>query len=340
MLFGLFIVFCGILSGQKIKIAAYWTSPNMTIMQAEALAKFDLLIIDFENNINNPTCLNLIRSRNPDVKLLAYSNPFEIWDQPVADRPLQSQWIKEITEKYPNWLLTTTEGYKVIFYEGMRLTNMTSVCMRYHVSELGFINYHEWMSNNLLLTVLSNPIWDGYFMDNAGGNVSWVNNLIDADLNKQPDNESELDIAHASGVHDFLKKIREAKGCKFIITGNKGSVEFIDALDGRMFEFFPNNYLGDESDFGFWQSLTNAKQTGNYTIILVKPSDIDFGYAAVRLLGNNAYLAIGHNNTRYYEQFDYELGNPDQDQIIIQISTNNGLITIDPSRKKSKITFK
>lgn len=337
----LIFIISNLLLGQgKIKTASYWTAPTMTKGQAEALAKYDLLIVDFENTINNEAYLNLIKIINPEIKLLAYSNPFEIWDQTVIDRPLQGEWIKQIKEKYPDWLLKTTTSNKVVFYPGMRLTNMTSVCPRYNVPDLGLINFNDWMSNNLLLTVLNNHIWDGYFMDNAGGNIAWINDLIDADLNHLPDEISDLDYNHATGIHDFLKKIREVKGTSFILMGNKGSVEFMDILDGRMFEFFPNNYLGDKSDFGFWQSLTNAKQTGKYTVILVKPTDIDFGYATVRLLGNHAYLAVGHNNPNYYEQYEYDLGDPDDDQITIEIKTSKGRMIIDPSRKKAKINYK
>lgn len=341
VVFVLIFMVSELLLGQgKIKKAVYWTAPTMTKSQAEILAKYDLLIVDFENAINNEIFLNLIKVINPEIKLLAYSNPFEIWDQTVIDRPLQGEWIKQIKEKYPDWLLKTATDQKVIFYPGMRLTNMTSTCPHYDVPGLGLINFNDWMSHLLLTKVLNNAVWDGYFMDNAGGNIAWINDLIDADLNRLPDKVRDLDYNHATGVSNFLKKIRETKGKSFILIGNKGSVEFMDVLDGRMFEFFPNNYLGDKSDFGFWQSLTNAKQTGKYTVILVKPTDIDFGYATVRLLGNDAYLAVGHNNPNYYEQYDYDLGDPQDDQIIIELKTTNGQIIIDPSRKKAKINYK
>ncbi|HBA36395.1 TPA: hypothetical protein DCZ15_00810 [Candidatus Falkowbacteria bacterium] len=320
--------------GQKIKTAVYWTSPRLYNGDSDNLAKFDLLIIDLENMINNRDSLVKIKKINPNVKLIAYSNPMEIFDPRMDWRPLQNAWSDEIYAKYPNWLLKTDRGKKAIFWKGMVMLNLSSACPK-----INGLTYSEWMANILLTRALSDSIWDGYFMDNSGGNISWVysgkREQIDANVDGLPDIDTTLDKSWSEGIQIFLNIIREKKGKEFILLGNKGSVEFVDVLNGKMFEDWPNNYLGDKRDGGWHQCMINAAQTGPYTIFQVNSErNLEFAVASSLLLNEPIYIAINQNNSKYYDYFKYDLGKATTTTFK---RYEKAIIEVNPSQREGKI---
>ena len=288
------------------KVAAYWTSPKMSQKQAEDLSKFHLVVVDMENMVNNYSSLQLLKKLNSAIKLLAYSNPMEFFIPMVEDRPLQKQLLGEVENDYPSWFLKQPDGRPVIFWQGMQMLNLSSDCP--------LVNSQRWsqyLACFLLDKVLSDPIWDGYFMDNSGGNISWVNNgQIDADADDEKDDPKMLDMAWSEGIREFLTTIRQAKGKNFILVGNKGSIEFLDIFNGKMFEEFPNDYLGSKRDGGWHQSLTNYVLTGPYSIVQAKSNGDNWRQfvLASALLGNG-YFIYGQNNSSWFPEYQ-EIGKP------------------------------
>jgi len=319
--------------GQGIKTANYRTAPVTDTALVAVLSKFQLLIIDMENGRNNHKVLELIKQKNPRLKLICYGNPAERFYHPGNSRPIQTAWMTEINKKYPNWVLKTNQGNDVVFFRGMHMLNMSASCPKYNGQ-----TYSDWMADRLLTEVLSDKIWDGYFGDECSGNWAWLyqgqEEGIDADKSGYRDDDAQLDESWAKGAYSFLKKIRQAKGSDFIIITNKGSLEFLDVVDGKMFELFPNDYLGGKKDGGFWQCLANGEQTGPFTILQVKEKDINFGIASAALL--DVYVAVGQDNSKWYPQFDLNLGQGEE--TIITKTFKNGTIKIVPAKKEAVIT--
>lgn len=287
------------------KLAAYWTSPIMTEDEADSLANFHLVIADMENIVNNPDNLRAIKKRNPKIKLLAYSNPMELFWPMVPDRPLQKEVLEKVKANGKWWLLQP-DGEPVIFWPGMRMLNLSAACPK-----VSGKRYNQFIAQFLLEKALSDSIWDGYFMDSSGGDVSWIgsygnNKGIDADNDGSGDDEETLDFSWSAGIHEFLKIIRQAKGKNFIMVGNKGTLEFLDVLDGKMFEEFPNNYLGDQKADGWYQSIANYSQTGPFSIIQAKQSPNNpqhrlFILASALLF--DGYYAYGQDLVRRFPEY-------------------------------------
>ncbi len=339
IMFLLFLLFggIGITKGKtQIKSAVYWTAPTMTLNQAREISKFDLAIVNLENLSNNKNVLDSLKKWNPKILLIAYSNPMEMFSPMVANRPLQESWSNTIRKKDSAWFLRTNLGNKIIFYPGMRMMNLSS-----ESPKIKGQTYGEFMDSLLLVRVLNDSIWDGYFMDNGGPNISWVysgKGGIDANNDGRVDNPVLLDQAWSQGIHSFLKKIRKAKGKEFILIANKGVPVFMDILNGRMFENFPNNYLGDKTDAGWWQSIANAHQTGAYTIFQVKIQNLRLAIVSALLMDHPVYIAIGQNNPDWYPLLKTRLGRANQ--IIISRQFRNGFINLFPTSKMGKIFLK
>lgn len=333
---------------KEIKTGAYWTAPVMDEGQVEMLAKHDLLIIDIENMTNNRRSFKLLKEFNPDIKLICYSNPMEFWFPMVDSRPIQRRWLGEISN-FPAWFLKAGDGSQGVFWDQMIMMNLSSTCPKYNGK-----TYTDWMAEKLLKEVLKDDdIWDGYFMDNGGGNISWVQDgkafQFDIDGDGVSDDPAYIDRAWYEGVHGFLKKIRKAKGKDFIILANKGSVEMMDVLDGRMFENFPNDYLGSTENFGWNQSMANAKKMikegAKYTIFKVhSENEINLGLASANLL-DDVYFMVGQDNPRYYPIFDSNLGEALTDLDTFENSLfyrefENARIVVNPAEKSGQISFK
>lgn len=93
--------------------------------------------------------------------------------------------------------------------------------------------------------------------------------------------------------------------------GNKGSTDFLDVFDGKMFEEFPCNYLGDTKANGWYQCQENYVQTGPYTIIQAKQRPNDPAYRTFILasaLMGNGYYAYAQDFYRYFPEYAKDVG--------------------------------
>lgn len=319
-----------------IKSACYWTSPTMTDNDAKSISLYKIAVVDGENLINNPERLRMIKKLNSNIKLLCYQNPMEIFNPMVDFRPMQSQIADEILHMYPEWLLKNSSGKNVVFYPGMIMLNLSTNCPR-----VGGKNCAEYLAEKQLET-LQDRIWDGSFDDNGGKNISWVDSTIDSDNDHLADNPDSLDQAWSDGVYYYLSLIKTGMRKNMLLIANKGSLDFLEILDGRMFEKFPNNYLGGKKDNGWHKCMLNAQKTGLYTIFLVEPRDLMFGLASA-LLTDNGYIAIGQDNPKVHPELNFDLGkalSPAQkaDSSYFRLY-EKGRVEVFPSIRKGVITL-
>ncbi len=344
---------CESIEGNKIKSAAYWTSPVMNLEQAKSLAQHQVLIVDMENIINNKHVLKALKSMNPDIKLLAYSNPIEFYDPAILNRPIQRKWLSE-AQGYPDWFLRTGNNDPAVYWSNMVMMNISALCPKYEINVFGrkvLMTYSDWMADKLLKEVLSDPIWDGYFMDNSGGNISWVYQGKAYQLDINGDGLSDpaylIDNVWSQGIRNFLSKIREKRGKEFIMVGNKGSVEFMDLLDGKMFEAWPNDYLGSTQNRGWNQCMENAlamEALGAKYIFFQasNASRLEFTLASALLL-DNVYVILGQDNISIPPVFRAKVGKPSgpfvKADYVYYRDFENGSVEVRPEDNWAKITI-
>jgi len=309
-----------------VKTSSYWTKPTMSLGEAKNLAKHDVLIVDLENKFNNYQVLVELKRLNPQLKLFCYSNPMEIYTVKYSDRPWQNKVIDEIVDSKNAWLLKTItpvkyegffarlwafitgkpkkkEGYAK-FWTGMLMLNMSSSCPK-----IDGVTYSEWMGKKLNHEILQDTIWNGYFQDNGTGNISWTQpGIIDIDGDQDADKDLRVDRLWKEGMTNFIRAIKRAHPNLAIIT-NKGSLDFLDLVNGKWFEHFPNDYLGDKWADGWRQCVENAKKMGNYTVFQGNRSNINFILASALLL-DNVYLAISQDDAGFFSELMFDPGQP------------------------------
>lgn len=95
LFFLFFWAFVGVgLFGQRPKLINYflsWDKIYPNTQQAVELAKWDLLVLDMENQHLHPEIFPIIRSINPTIKILAYVSAQEILDVINEDGVLRKQ---------------------------------------------------------------------------------------------------------------------------------------------------------------------------------------------------------------------------------------------------------
>lgn len=324
----------------KVKSAAYWTSPIMNLNEAQNLAKHDLLIVDLENIFNNREVLISLKKLNPNLLLFCYSNPMEIFLTKYSNRKWQNEVIGDLTEKRSAWLLRTVnhQGAEnfATFWPGMMMLNMSASCPK-----IWFQNYSTWMAKKISSEILSDTIWDGYFQDNCTANISWVyknkTEKIDIDGDNQAENDNFIDSEWKQGIENYLSIIKKTG---LPIIGNKGDLNFLDKLNGKFFEKFPNDYLGDKRAGGWYQCMNNAKRTGKLTIFQVSEHELMFGLASSLLL-DNVYLAIDQDKSSYFPGLNIDLGRSvgkmHTKHGLFYRKYQKGLVIVNPEERRGEI---
>lgn len=315
----------------QVKKATYWTSPNIPKGIEQSLAAHDLIIIDYENLFNaSRSRLETIKAINPQIIVLVYSNPMEIWDKDLTDRPMANKLKSSFNA---TWQLKTANKKSVVFWPGMLMMNMTTKSPRVNNK-----TYSEFYVDWLIKNVLQDKLIDGYFMDNGTATVSWISPLIDADNDGKADQASALDSVWREGMVLFLKTIRQKMGDSFIIVTNKGIRDFAFINNGVMFEKFPNDYIGHDEAGGWYQSIENARRNGKFNIFQVDLQHIEFGITSSLLL-DNVYVAAGQNiplQQKYYFDTGASMGNFYKKNGKYYRNFENGTVEVDPEKKIGK----
>lgn len=274
------IVLAGTLSA--IGSAIYWTQPTISEVEATVIARHDLAIIDLETLFNSPDNLRSIKRINPQCRVLAYANFFEVWQNPVpTPRPFGTRMTQTITSQFSDWLLVKADGQPAGFWPGMQTLNLSSLC-----PVVQGYTYTRYMQEILLENILNDRVWDGLFLDNLFDKMSWLGNL-DLDRDGQADDARTIDFQWYRGVSQFLTGIRQAKGSRFQIWGNHLSLFWKDVIDGRFLEDFPTQ------DWSWEEAIAICEQLPS-VIFQGKGRNIELAFNSSLLL-DNAHFAFGQN---------------------------------------------
>jgi len=306
------------------RVGVYRTNPSeITPALAKRLAKFELIVLDYET-----VGVEQVRQLNPNCKILAYCNPMELFDpayrgdngqaagfaQVYTGRPLQGRLYRFVRAERPQWWLNTPEGRSINYWlqPPMRLLNLSNQC-----PEVDGQRWSDYFAGFILDNVFNkDAVWDGLFIDNCWENISWMPEHLKAemDLNSNglaDETNDQMDQAWVSGVANFVRTIRQAKGQDFIIIGNKPCLEHADLVNGKMWEDFPPPCHARNWDATMAHYLELSSRPGfDWSMIQTKGDDraIRFGLTSA-LMGNGVYV-YGQDSSRWFDFFEADLGQP------------------------------
>lgn len=294
------------------QISNWWFKWDMSESEMEQLARFDVILVDVENQIYAPERLKKLKQLNPEIVILAYISMSDI--RPDASDLDDSTFRGKLGNRlanHPEWILKDSDGKKVEWWPTFKIFNLTNT------TPATTKKFNQAFPRMVAKYIYSSGLWDGVFLDNVWEDVSWVSTDIDLDQDGQAESKNELDTAWNKGVTKILKQIRKRTDDTWIITGN-GGVGYTDHLDGVAFENFPNTSYGDwsyslkqymlignEEQFAFINSNDdNGGNSANY-------QDFRFGLTSA-LLGSGYYgFDSGdqtHHELYFYDEYEVTLG--------------------------------
>jgi len=274
----------------------------------DALARYDLVILPAELQLQGRALFDALRSRNPDIVILAYF-PTKSYILGWGDT-LHAGLRAGIQD---GWWLRSTEGAPISVWPGTQALSATTGWSAYLT---GYV--HD--------RVLGTGYWDGIFYDEVSGDISWVNGgNVDLDRDGVRDGARAADDAWKAGMVSLLAAARRLDPDKVFVINGSSTPEFQALVNGRMFESFPTPWEANGDWYEIMRRYTvtqtqvarpemfvvnaNTGNTGN----LADYRKVRFSVAST-LLGNGYfsfdYGDQDHGQLWWYDEYDAALGKP------------------------------
>ncbi|MDO8581408.1 MAG: putative glycoside hydrolase [bacterium] len=216
--------------------------------EIQSLAKFQLVILDAQVQLQQSTMLKRLRDMNPTIVLLAYTSGVEYPLHRLNDiEDARGIWHRIGDGLSPEWFLKTAEGSEVSFWPG-------NVLMNPGARNASGITYAEYFADFLTREVMRTGLWDGLFFDTVWDGIYWTNHTIDSDRDGVADDKEKVDRAWRDGQNLFFKALRDRIGDRYLLVGNGVLEPYAQYLNGRMFEGFP-----DPSEGGWAGSIARYR---------------------------------------------------------------------------------
>ena len=280
------------------------------------LARYDLLVLDMELGEINPALISGIRAANPEVVIMAYISIGEITTHNPSPLtyPLRYDLKSGIVD---GWFMKSATGDTVSVWDHTVMLNGTIQC-----PVIDGLTWNGYLSNFIDQRVLSNPLWDGVFLDICLAYYIPDDELYDCDNDGVADDPFWLNQQLQLGVHSLLHSLKTHNPTKLMI-GNPGFA-YGEYLNGGMFE----EYDTANPTFGFgmtWQNfmrtyheLQTTFQSPSYNMIQAAGVVNDFQqmrYTLTAALLGDAYYGFDlgpqdHSDLWWYDEFDVDLGEP------------------------------
>ena len=174
------------------RLANYYLRWDLTEEQAIELAKWDVVIIDMEAQVNSPNQLRRLRQLNPKIVILAYITSQEIRSDAssLASNSLRRKLAGQIPD---SWYLKNGSGQKLTWWPGTYLLNISEQAPANASGQ----QWNDFLPEFVAKEIFSTGLWDGVFYDNMWGGVTWLNQPID--FNNDGIAEARADQGTAGG---------------------------------------------------------------------------------------------------------------------------------------------
>jgi hypothetical protein len=294
-------------------LANYFLAWDLTDAQVQELSKWDVVVVDMENQVRNPEKLKKLRELNPQIVILAYITSQEIRNDAVtgasAMRKKLAEGIKE------EWYLYDVSGKKISFWPGTSMLNISDSC-----PVVDGKKFNTYLAHFVAEDMLSSGLWDGVFFDNTWQDINWLTKDT-ADLNRDGSSEKDVDERWRAGYHVLFNETNKLIGNKAVVgNAGPGHKEYSSEMNGILIENFP------EFGWGYTMQVYNQQTNGSRQprIIIINSNTKNTGkqndyremrYGLASTLMGNGYFSFdfgtnNHTQTWWYDEYNINLGKP------------------------------
>jgi hypothetical protein len=285
--------------------------------EAKELAKWDVVVIDMEAEVNTPENLRKIKQYNPQIKILAYitSQEFTNHFSELKSNSLRRQLYSGFSD---SWWLKDSNGGRIMWWPGTWLINVTD-----DAPISSGERWNDYLPEFVNDKILSTGLWDGVFYDNLWENISWLPGAEDIDTNNDGKAEGSkvLDEKWQEGMDKILERTRALAGPDKIIVGNGGK-DYFDYINGIAIENFQQKSLDWNKAISDYLFISGAAEKPAVTIVNSNTDntgkkddykEMRFGLVST-LLGDGYYSFDygdqAHNQLWWYDEYSNFLGKP------------------------------
>ncbi|MEK7115801.1 MAG: putative glycoside hydrolase [Patescibacteria group bacterium] len=317
------VFFCMAVGSVTFAAKGIYGSPNLANayldwqLRAEdlpSLARWDLVILDADQQRYSPQHLRTLKELNPSIKLLAYISSSEIARARFAESPdfPAGNLASRIQDA---WYVHDPSGHEVSFWPESPILNVTDLGPASPSGQ----RWSDFLPRFIQDEILATGLWDGIFLDNTQDSITrFAKSPVDLDRDGRADDAASADRAWRAGMATLLRNIRAANP-NAIFIGN-GGYSFSDILNGVFFEQFPSYTWAAN-----WKDIRTAigrNLPPSYTIVNVNTNDADrpddyrrmrYGLANALVAGGYYSFdrgAMGHNVLWWYDEYEATLGKP------------------------------
>lgn len=279
-----------------------------------ALARWDIVVLDGNQQARYPDRIRRLRELNPAIKILAYI-PCEEFATAHLSAPADYPYAKLGRQIRDDWWLRDPQGNRIYFWPGQPMLDVTDSNPRLRQGE----RWNDHLPRFIRDELMASGMWDGIFLDNAFDGLKWhVKSPVDLNRDGQADKQEDIDRAWRNGMNAMMRRIQEQNPGAILI-GN-GGVAYAERLHGVLFEGFPSwSWAPNWTEVR--ETLAKNRQPA-MTAINVNTGDKDrpqdyrlmrFGLASAMTAG--AYYSFdrgssSHNSLWWYDEYEAVLGRP------------------------------
>lgn len=299
-----------------------------------SLARWDVVVLDADQQARYPDKVRKLRTLNPAIKILAYM-PSEEIAQARFSEPSDYPFAKLAARIQDAWYIKDPAGKQAYFWPGSSLLNVT---------DLGASGqrWNDFFPQFIHDNVLSSGLWDGIFFDNTFDRISsYAKGPIDLDRDGRADAPATDDAAWRAGMTKMLRRMKELDP-NAILMGN-GNGYYADLLHGSFFEHFPSWSWGPN-----WKEYRDAiprNRVPSYTALNVNTDNQDHSWdyrlmrygLASALIGGGYYSFDkgdwNHDVIWWYDEYETPMGQPLSAPRIVMGAAGAGVVPAVWSRR-------
>lgn len=320
VLFALFFSFPANAGENYPKLANYYLKSPISSSEISQLAKWDVVILGMQIQDTNPEIFSLLRTLNPDIKIIAYLSAMEF---PNGHYNLiessNDPWHQMKNSISASWYLKDGSGNIHSIWPGNYSFNLTNYCPTINGKK-----FNSWLPEFVNETLMQSGNWDGVFYDNVLDGITQTNyGKVDVDNNGAVDDATFANTAWREGNLELLKNTRALLGADKIILNNSSSYGS-NYINGRLYESWPDSWqgawVGQMNDYkNLEQKISSSPQ-----IIILNPNTNNTGnnsnyqkvrYGIASTLMGNGYFAFDygtqdHSQLWWYDEYTINLGEP------------------------------
>ena len=297
---------------QPPKIQNLWFTWQLTDENVAELAKWDVVVLDMDQQTRFPERMRRLRQLNPGIKILAYVDSCNI----ATARFVEESWFPgyKLAHALPEMWYMHRGSSRASIWPWAWMMNVTDKSP----ADAQGRRWADYLPEFIEKEIWSTGLWDGVFLDNALDNATWfAGKGLDITGDGIAETDAVVDAAWKAGWQRMAKNLRTRLGSGALIMGN-GSVAHASVVNGILFENFPR--YGWTSGVKNYQDAIRINNAPTMTAFNSNPNNVSDSrnWKLVRYTLGSALLGDGyysfdygdkdHGQTWWYDEYDATLG--------------------------------